>query len=584
MNLKDSLESIIYPVPVIKKVTFEKTIIVSKQNELESLGNILKDELEKGYRNIEIRISGNGLVAPEKAHPIYGLDYSDANICISCNLAMIMPDGIELKRNNSCVYREGKFWVAPFDQFDLGNVIIDKKGNELSLGEEVREAESLIEPLVINGQKTWRMQTDLPDVDENKSKDFYIAITRVWTSTRHQVLKVNDGWLYFSQETTDPQSRQEPNVDYKLYGIHTRYQLINSPVSKGVHIVDGKIYIPRKYGKIKINKGGSIIQLSQCHFNSCEITSFRLNGYSKSPFSVFNCTFDEGLFVHHNSFTNLASLALSTIGSENVCFCDNKITNARGRTIGFNATNFTICRNHLKNIGSMYNINAIAAGGERVHICDNIIEDFNYSAINCGSRAASRDSVRLTYIIEHNVIKLGKEYRNDYVKNTLADGGAIYIGPSCTYGIIRHNVIQDIKGIDGNRGIFLDDGVKNLAIYGNLIINTENYYDIDLRRYDKLKSEIPDYNTNNSIFNNIITGGYRFEDTGKDSHCIGGQNILLGIGPYQNNTIDLMNKVDDIYLNKCTFSNGKVVIPRGYKEIINSLVVDSLLYKFIVFK
>ena len=53
------------------------------------------------------------------------------------------------------------------------------------------------------------------------------------------------------------------------------------------------------------------------------------------------------------------------------------------------------------------------------------------------------------------------------------------------------------------------------------------------------------HNNNNCIFQNIMTGGYRFEDGGENSNCIGGENIQLGTGPVQKTTIRLYKAIKD---------------------------------------
>ena len=397
-----------------------------------------------------------------------------------------------------------------------------------------------------NKDDVWRFKINLPDLPEDKCKDFYVLMTRDWTSARHKVVKVQDGWLYYHLDSDDLHSDRNPNVDWTQYKVRPRYTLINNPVSKGLHVVDGKIYIPKQYKQVRVNKGGQLITFAYCHFNSLEITGFKLNGCGNgTPFGIYSCTFDKGAFIHDNTFSNMSSLAVSTAFNENVVIANNTVTNARVGAITGSGKSTTICGNYLRNIGWMLNTRAITGGGENLHICDNIIEDFNYGAIACGSTIPNNKASKLTYIIERNEIRLTKEFTDAYIQNTLADGGGIYIGPQCTWGIIRNNVVENIKGIHSNRGIFLDDGAKNLAIYGNYVSNTANSYDIDLRLCKTYAKDIPDHNTNNCIFQNILTGSYRFQEKGSDSHCYGGQNVLLGTGEMQTKVVDLKEASND---------------------------------------
>ena len=557
--LRDSLESIQYAIPVIPLIEGWKVIPIRSQSEWNNIPGTLKKLLQNGKKNIEFRLEVNGLILPVRPNTIHDLNYPESNIRIINKGTVLLAEGIEFERSkgNEIIYfssgeeHNQKFWVVPYPDFELDNMVVDSKGNEIPLREETKLVEGDI--IKVKGGKNsssqddvWKFKVDLPDLPERLCKDFYVLMTRDWTSARHKVMKVQDGWLYYHLDSEDLHSERDPNVDWIQYGVRPRYTLINYPKSKGAHITEGKAYIPWRYRSIRINKGGLLLHMGFCNFNSFEINGFKLNGLGKCPIGVYHSSFKTGLFVHHNEFKSLSSLAINTAWCENVVFTNNIIKYTRVGVVDCDGKNTTISNNHLRNIGWMLNTRAIVGSGERLHICDNVIEDFNYAAIACGSRAANRDSVRLTYIIERNHVKLSEEYTNNYLQNTLADGGGIYIGPSCTNGIIRNNVVENINGIHSNRGIFLDDGAKNLAIYGNLIMNTDNSYDIDLRLSNGYAAGIPDHNTNNSIFQNIMTGGYRFQDAGEGSNCIGGDNVLLGIGSTQRTVVDLKHSVDDM--------------------------------------
>jgi len=225
----------------------------------------------------------------------------------------------------------------------------------------------------------------------------------------------------------------------------------------------------------------------------------------------------------------------------------------------------TIWKNALKDIGIMYNTMAISFGGTDVHVLENVVEDFNYSGIACGGTSNNDNAPELTYIVERNVIRHNDDFSKHYLEHTMADGGGIYVGPQNSRGIIRNNVVQDIIGIHSNRGIFLDDGAKNLVIYGNFISGTVNSYDIDLRYCTTYSIGIPDHNTNNIIIQNVMTGTYRFEEGENSKSCIVGDNVLLN-GGKQN-------------------SPSKVSIKRkasDRKEISHAFKIDEFVKKYML--
>lgn len=581
--LRDSLNAIQYPLidmPINKgKWTVVK---VKKQVDWDSIVSTIKILLDAGEKNLLIKIIGKDIEFGFESKVVQGLTFPDANIRIIGNKARLIPYGYTFSRNNARVEIEGDFYTFPYSEYNLDNIVIDSKGNEVPVYDSVRQLEGEI--LRVQDD-IWKFKVELPDLAEDRCKDFYVLLTRDWTSARHKVEKVQEGWLFFHLDSKDLHSERDPNIDWIQYHVRPRYRLINCPVSRGVHIAKGKIFIPIKYKKIRVNKGGQFITFAYCHFNRLEISGFKFNGCGEpTPFGIYSSTFEQGAFIHDNTFTNMSGMAISTAFNTNVIIANNSVTNTRVQAIGGDGTNTTICCNRLKNIGWMLNTRAITGGGEKLHICDNVIEDFNYGAISCGSTNSNDKANPLTYIIERNIIRLTKEYTDNYLLNTLADGGGIYIGPQCTQGIIRDNVVENIKGIHSNRGIFLDDGAKNLAIYGNLIIKTENCYDIDLRLCKTHSVEIPDYNTNNLIFNNLITGGYRFQDNGANSGCVGGQNYLFNLGWNNKTVVELNDSIPDIQMEDCSFQNGKLAIPKDKLKLIDNSIISGFVIQYIVVK
>lgn len=540
--LRDSLDAVQYEVPAMPSIHNWKVIGVNTEEEWEGLHDRVLSELKAGERNIEIQVTGKNLIMHVTPKSFSHLKYPDANIRIISTGSSFIAEGFTFEKREA--RKDGGFWSVPYSLYDVNDMIVDSNDEEILLREEVRQVKGDIEQVKGKGGTQWRFQIDLPNLDEKQCKDFYVLLTRDWTSARHKVVKVEKGWLYFLLDSEELHSNRNPNIDWTQYKVRPRYRLINSPVSKGVHVYENRLYVPMKYEIVHINKGGVLFFFGNCYLNSLEISGFNIKSCgNKTPIGIYHCIFRTGAFIHDNTFRNLYSLAISTAYNQNVVISNNIVLNTRQQALLGDGSGITIKGNHLKNIGWMLNTRAISGGGNMIHICDNVIEDFNYGAISSGSRNSNND---INFIIERNTIRLNKEFTDNYIQNTLADGGGIYIGPANTRGIIRNNVVENIKGIHSNRGIFLDDGAQNLAIYGNLVINTDNSYDIDLRRSSTFSKDIPNHNTHNSIFQNIMTGGYRFQEKDPSSSCIVGENILLGTGNYQKTVIEISDKVEDV--------------------------------------
>lgn len=544
-QLRDSLDAIQYTVSKPICVKKWKVVNVRTQDEWDNILIDLKALLDHGHNNLEIRVTGKSIIYGEKDVTVLGWNYPKANLRFVGKKSKLKTFGYNFTRNGGSITEDGSFYTFPYNEYSLNDLAIDNNGDEIPFREEVTLVKGDV--LKVNGSDDiWKFQVDLPNLSETQCKDFYVLMTRDWTSARHKVVKVKDGWLYYHLDSEDLHSDRNPNVDWIQYKMRPRYCLINNPLSRGLHCSNGKLYIPRNVNSIRIAKKGKFLTFAHCRFNSLEIKGFYLNGCGDgSPIGIYYSQFDTGCYVDDNEFKNISSVAIYTAYNKNVSISNNTVCNTRVSAISCGGENICIYHNYLKNIGWMLNTQAIMGGGENLHICDNIIEDFNYAAIACGSSTSNDKATKLTYIIERNTIRLTKDFTDNYVQNTLADGGGIYIGPQCTQGIIRNNVVENIIGIHSNRGIFLDDGVKNLAIYGNYIANTANSYDIDLRYSAGYANGIPDHNTNNSVFQNIMTGGYRFEDAGEGSNCIGGENVLLGTGKAQKTAVELNRRAAD---------------------------------------
>ena len=554
-RLRDSLDAIDYAIPQMPKMCSKKKVVKMRTyEEWKDLETTLKRCLDAGYKNIIVKVQCD--VKPGDGYQLLqDFNYPEVNIRIDGSKAKQGLNGSSFSIDSPKAIDEGAFYSLPYNAFFLDDFIADEEGNELPLREEVQTISGEI--VKVQGLKfkvqsktddIWKFQIDLPDLSEEQCKDFYVLMTRNWTSARHKVVMVMDGWLYYHLDSDDVHSTRNPNVDWTQYKVRPRYRLINSPISKGVHVTNGRIYIPKRYRKVTIQKGARILTVKNCHLKSLEVRGFTISGCGKDCLiGVNDSKFETGMFITNNHFSHLNYLAIIAYRNENLVISNNTFSDTRGGVYYMEGgAGTTICANKMKNIGWMQNSNAIQAGGERLHICDNVIEDFNYGAIAVGSTTSNDKAGKLTYIIERNTIRLTKEFTDNYIQNTLADGGGIYIGPQCKQGIIRNNVVENIKGIHSNRGIFLDDGAKNLAIYGNYIMNTANSYDIDLRYSAGYAKGIPDHNTNNSIFQNIMTGGYRFQDAGEGSNCIGGENVLLGTGKVQKTVVELKRRVADM--------------------------------------
>lgn len=605
LALRDSLDDINYAIPVYNDYKADEVLIISNQQQWNRIGKLIQSCLQKGNKNIELVVDAKSLDLLENAIQIKNLDYPSANIRIIGNKTVLLPEGVTYFRSKEEESVNASHYARPYSLFDINDVLIDSDNNPLSLYDDSFEITTKIEKVVDDGvieilnadgtiykkvYKTWRFKTNLPDLCESECRYFYILLTRNWTSCRHRVLKVENGFIYFSLLSDDPptlaEKTMDPNVDFISYNKYPRCRFINSPIRKGVYVKNDSVYIPNHINAIRVGKGGYLLSISNCKFNSFEISGFNIIAAgNKSCISVKKSDFYDQMWVKDIVFSNISASAILVENCRNVCICSNTINNTRKNAIRCTGDKLTVCNNRLKRIGFMLQTMAISFSGTNIYIYGNTIEDFNYSAIATGGTESNSESDTKSYIVEKNKISYSPLFLSTHTDITLADCGGIYIGPQNTQGIIRNNVIINMTGIGSNRGIFLDDGAKNLFVYGNLIINTANSYDIDLRLCTTYSKGIPDHNTNNHIFHNILTGGYRFQDTGLDnSNCNGGQNILLGLGERQKLVAQHNDMSPNIHFRRSSYKNGKIIVLHRYSSILETIVKDDFVRNYLIVK
>lgn len=228
------------------------------------------------------------------------------------------------------------------------------------------------------------------------------------------------------------------------------------------------------------------------------------------------------------------------------------------------------------------NNGAIVCQNSGYHIARNKFEDYGYSGIFVGIGPSTTSTLLESIgIIEYNEFLMTPEYRNNGSYTPLMDGGAIYSATRNYLAVIRYNFISGHSGPNKNIGIYGDDGVQNMWVFCNMIINSRNYYAIDMRTANTRF----DANMNNRIAYNIIDGCYRFEGKstenqenntdGSDGNYKGRNLVLYDVcSPFAKNSIRNLEETqieEDTYIGGCKTEQLGVAIPYGRKmEIIEN--------------
>jgi len=191
--------------------------------------------------------------------------------------------------------------------------------------------------------------------------------------------------------------------------------------------------------------------------------------------------------------------------------------------------NVKIINNRFERIAYLTNSFCIKVRGTNYLVSHNVLSDFGYGGIGVGNSYMNVvDTIPSYGIVERNNVFHTQEFRNNKQSWTLIDGGAIYIYTCNNGAVIRYNYVHDICGMGAVRGIYCDDGTTNCSVYGNIVMNIESSYGIDLRKSLVLDNlGLGKSNVNNKITDNYFNNKFRFEGRGDDSTSVKGRNYIV---------------------------------------------------------
>ena len=456
-------------------------------------------------------------------------------------------------------------------------------------------------------------------------KDTFIQIYAWYQSYFCKVLEITDDYIYFkcisSEDLTTITEGDRSAYSFNgnhLFGKMPCYRLINEPYRKKVFIQTGYLYTKIPSSKFYLCDAGNFISISGCSFKSVSISGFNFNGSAfilgngnckidqrnNAIISFNQLNLDEYAVVSDCRFLNIKSDAFHANETSNVIFRDNFCINTHHRDVEYRrGSNLYVCDNRFENSAIGHNNDgAIICSGAGYHIARNFIMNFCYMGIGVGQHYNlffdDYDArIAVQGIVEYNELYNTPEFRGNIANSPLMDGGGIYTWTIHTQSIIRFNVISGYFGMYGNRGIFCDDGTFNIKIYGNLILNSNNHFCLDLRECiiadcynltEHKHSDVQeDNNRGNFILYNIFDGRYKFQGrtsgnsgTAFDTSNIKGKNILLLPHHYvlnDNNTDNVVGKIafdckeDDFIISGCESKELSLRVPFDMYEKIKNL-------------
>lgn len=567
--LVDSLNKIKFSgISVSKTKNKAYRIRVRSQQEFDSINGRLISAIDKGEKNIIVDVSSGTYYFKENHIDLYQKK-TNASISFRGHNTIVVPVG-----NNT----GSEVAFEPYTSYvDISSL------KTYSCWGEMQFADSLIQ-VVDNEMKICRLPCkELKDTPKEKCKDTYVAITQWYKTLPYQVLEIKEGWLFFVADNLsyiENFNIKDYNVNYDfIYGKELpRFRMCNIPGNDEIIVEKQNLHEC---------SASCFLSLKASTFNTFTFSGFRFVGNKRgNPFLCLIWTKANNITIEDCTFEAINSRVAYISNTSNVVFEQDKVIGCyeNGICADNDSENISVTDCFFDKCGWIMDYSfCIQCDGKNYYIANNTFRDFSYGAINTGAGRGNKRKA-CSGIIENNEIYYTADFFKNKQKYTIMDSGAIQLATQHDATIIRYNYIHDYEGMKDNRGIFCDEGARNLKIYGNIIINTPNCYSIDSRRVNRGEQDSLN-NTGNVVMYNIVDNRIRF--VGKDdrhNRCFKGNNILFykaGTNQPKSQYESIEWREDDVAVSYEGFSKNKIVVNRETWQYLKGIPVFNRIKKHI---
>lgn len=494
--MRSRLLSILALMLIFRLTAGAEEIRISSQEEFDRLGERIRAELPTG-NPISVRLDSGVFFYGEK----------------HLNLDQVLAPNTSLSLSGQGAILVGR--RDPEKEPGFGNGFLDLDNLRfLDALHPVKKARFWPLP-VLFGKGVYRIRAKgEPDVSENDAAGMKIVLSQWFVGAVYDVVKISRGRIYFKRVPY----RTRMWSEFRYGRCLPRYMLFLPRRVASYYACDASSFL-----SIRDSRFASVI-LDGIHFlgNGEGDRLIRFEGLEADSVVVRNCTFEgirsRGILVDRTDHFRLRDNEFRK-GGLNQVFVEKTSAGA------------LIERNRfIENGLQMSNDPVIICRGSEFLVRNNYFCDFTYSAIGAGLHYTDTSGLVTTGVIEKNEICMSDEFRRAPMR-ALIDGGAIYVSTQNKAVIIRENYIHDLSGPHGNRGIFGDDGVVNLHICNNIILNVKGGHAIDVRRALRVakrrNSAIKRTNVGNWVRNNTYNGRMRAYIREDDPGSYIGENVYL---------------------------------------------------------
>lgn len=509
------------------KNSADNVIKVSTQEEFYNLEKTLVGALKNSSKNIIVELANGKYLFDDSHLKLKGINNPELNITI--------------KGSGNTVLIGSKSLVAKqYSYYDESHAYLSTDWNNKDLWSEIKQMNDTIE-VVDRKSKLCRFKaTDRMDTRYNPK--CRVKISEWFKVLVYDVFKIENGYIYFyapELSYTNWLKCYNVNNDWGFGKKYPRYRLFEGINNTREPLIDCS--------------SSQFINVENCKLKSFCIENIGFKGCAlRNPSLISITNVDaEDFRVSKCQFSAIRNIIVNVVNSHNVTLEENMVKdNYIDCFMADNtSTGFVVKGNTFQNNGLYMNqTTCISARGKNFLISGNEISDFSYSAISVGMNYQWQKGAICSGIVENNEIHYSPEYFNHPEKYTLMDSGAIYVMTQLDGVVVRYNRVYDYCGLAENRGIFCDDGTKNISIYGNVVTNVPNSFSIDLRVCPQVSNRVPDHNTNIVMMYNVVDGKYRFQGVDKSSAFLG-RNIQVkrSSGVVFNNVVSDVSLTEEDY-------------------------------------
>ena len=460
------------------------TLSVQTQQDFDALSTRIAEEIARGEKNISVNIEARTLTFADTQISISGIHSNDISISIHGKGVLLTSRGhlVRAVTHPSLMYLKDGDYYNPWTEFR-------QLHDTISIADE--------------SSHLCGIYTSSKNKKDLHPQNIFINYTCWYTSRTSPVTYISKKRIEFDGgDWAVPQQGNffNVNMDYSYAKIFPRYRLF------GVKAVPDNLYECA---------ASTLLKIAFCDFQSFSIDHINVTGSSNNgALILIDSSKADSISISNNTFRCIGGTVLLDRKSTNVCFTGNKVDTFMGYGIDseIGSTGAKVTDNTFSNctLGMEMGF-AIKMRSDDFTVRNNTISDFCYGGIGVGIYAKTKTDKKCTGIVSDNELYYTDTFLSNLSQHTLMDTGAIYTWTRTDGVTISNNYIHDIDGIKDNRGIFCDDGAKNITTSNNRIENIHNSYDIDLRWCETYKADVPDNNTGNKMFNNLTTGKVRFE-------------------------------------------------------------------------